>query len=193
MKRSILVLALLTAAAQVAAPAPSAHAQSGPFSFNSGIKIRGDFHVNRSSVKNSEELPEQEIGYGLGLELNGNKLGLGLYGYTAGQAQSFDSETTPVIVVAEANYFLPVEALRIAPYAGVHTALGEFTKDYLKAPHLPKPQDGLREIGYQVGLRFRPLPLVGLDVQWRKQSRFAQDNQDASLEATQVLVGFTVF
>lgn len=88
---------------------------------------------------------------------------------------------------------LPVEALRLAPYAGVHTALGTFTKDFFKDAYFPKPQDGLGGLGYQVGVRFKPVPLIAVDAQWRRQSGFAHENQDPTMERTQVLLGVVLF
>jgi hypothetical protein len=162
-------------------------------SFNSGIKLRGNYHVNRSAVQTASERPTQEDGYGFGLEINGKHLGIALYGFGSGRLSEYEAETSPVIVVAEANYFVPIERLRLAPYAGVHTALGEFTKTYFDDPHFPRPQDGVPALGYQFGVRFKPIPVIGLDAQWRRQSAFAATAQDPSLERNQVLVGITLF
>lgn len=185
-----LVATLVLAAAPLAAQADSAPYKGG---FNSGIKLRGAYHVNRSEVQSSSDLPRDEKGYGLGVEINGRHLGLGLYGYTAGKAQSFNSDTTSLIVVAEANYYFPIDMLRLAPYAGVHTGLGKIDKSYFQNAYVPRPQDGIGSLGYQLGVRFKPIPLISVDAQLRRQSGFAYESQDQSLERTQVLLGLTLF
>lgn len=198
MRRTLLAMAALFAlgtppltAQEITAPATDPARR--PASFNSGIKLRFDFHLNRSEVNDVTDAPDDENGYGAGLEINGRHLGIGLYGYAGGQAQEFDSENTPVIIVAEANYFYPIQRLWLAPFVGVHTALGRFTKDYFDDPYFPKPQDSFNDLGYQIGLRFKPIPVLGLDAQWRRVSGYARDNQDAGLSRTQVLLGVTLF
>jgi hypothetical protein len=162
-------------------------------SFNSGIKLRGAFHVNRSDVDTkSPDFKQPEAGYGVGFEFTGNRFGLGMYGYTPGRTDEFESATTQATVVLEANSYFPVERIRLAPYVGAHTGLGVFTKDFFSDPFFPKPLDGLKHLGYQVGVRFKPIPLIGLDVQYRRQSQSAAD-LTPDLERGQVLVGFTLF
>jgi hypothetical protein len=187
MKRILVLTAGLLLAAG------SLDAQDGPSSFNSGLKLKGGFHLNRSAVEGISERPEHENGYGAGIEIVGKHLGLGVYGYSAGRLSEFDGELTPVIAVAELNYYMPIERIRVAPYFGIHSALGEFTSDFISEPYWPKPQDGPANIGYQAGLRFKPLPLISLDAQWRRQSGFAFETQHESLERTQILVGVTLF
>ncbi len=186
MRKIALSLALLALSA-VAAPAQDA-------SFNSGIKLRGNFHFNRSAV-NSEDprVPEAENGYGAGLEIIGRHLGVALYGFTVGNAREFDADATPVMVVAELNYFWPIQSIRLAPYAGIHTGLGVFTKDYFNEPFVPKPQDGISGLGYQIGLRFKPIPVIGLDAQWRRMSVSAFEAHGEMLERNQILIGLTLF
>jgi hypothetical protein len=164
-------------------------AQQAP-SFNSGIKLRGNLHVNYSAA---QDRPKQEHGYGFGLEIVGNSVGLALYGFTHGRAAEFDYESTALNVVLESNYFLPISALRLAPYAGVHTGLGVFTNEYFEDPFLPRPRDSLKGLGYQVGVRFKPIPVIGLDAQWRRASASVSNAQNEALERNQILVGVTLF
>lgn len=166
-------------------------ADSRPYSFNSGIKLRGNFHLNQSSA--SADLNQSENGYGAGLEIIGHHIGIGLYGFTEGQTGSFSEDETAFSFVFEANYFYPIQRFRIAPYVGAHTGLGTYTKDYFSEPKFPRPQDGFRDLGYQVGIRFKPIPVIGLDAQWRRQSNSTARSQGESLERNQFLVGITLF
>ena len=160
-------------------------------SFNSGLKLRGDFHINGSNA--TADLNQSENGYGVGLEIIGRHIGMGLYGFTEGQTKSFDKDETPFTFVLEANYFYPIERFRVAPFAGVHTGLGTYTSAYFDDPKFPTPQDGFRDLGYQVGIRFKPIPVIGLDAQWRRQSHSTARDQGESLDRNQVLVGITLF
>jgi hypothetical protein len=189
--RSIVILSVLVGlgAAPAAAQYNGAGAEPG-YSFNAGIKLRGNLHLNQSATK---ERPQEENGYGAGLEIIGNHIGVGLYGFTHGKTAEFDSESSPVNVVLEANYFVPIERIRVAPYAGIHTGLGVFTKEYFDEPFFPKPQDSFKNLGYQVGVRFKPIPVIGLDAQWRRSSVSVWENQDEMLERNQFMVGITLF
>jgi hypothetical protein len=159
-------------------------------SFNSGIKLRGNLHFNESAM---EVRAQEEHGYGAGLEIIGNHIGVALYGFTHGKTAEFDSEQSPVNVVLEANYFLPIERIRLAPYAGIHTGLGAFTKDYFDEPFFPKPRDNFKKLGYQVGVRLKPIPVIGLDAQWRRSSLSVAEGQHELLERNQFMVGITLF
>jgi hypothetical protein len=171
----------------------SAQDDRGPAPFTTGLKLRGSFHFNSSTVDvGSPDFSQPEAGYGAGLEINGRNLGFALYGYTPGQTRSFDSQNTPVIVVLEGNYFVPIQRIRVAPYLGTHTSLGVFTKDYFSDAFFPRPQDGLRHLGYQAGVRFKPIPLVGLDLQWRRQSAAAAQAAP-EFERSQFMAGLTIF
>lgn len=185
----------LTIAALLILTATAADAQapwSGSSSFNSGVKLEGNLHFNRSTVDVSSAR-QSEHAYGLGIEYVGRQLGVGLYGYSVGRVNSFDSDTTKVVLVAEANYYVPVPELRVAPYIGVHTHLGTFDRSFFKDPSFPRPKDGLDELGYQIGVRFKPFSLVGVDVQWRRQSESAWEDQSDFLERNQILVGVVLF
>ncbi len=185
--RSILILLLLVATAT------AAEAQRGNSSFVSGIKVKGNLHFNRSSVESVNDVFEAENAYGAGLEFVGSRIGVGLYGYTDGRTRAFSADTTVFYVVGEANYYFPIDGLRLAPYAGVHTHLGNFDRSYFKDPHLPRPKDGFGGLGYQIGVRYKPLPIVGIDAQWRRQSDSVWEDQRGFLERNQVLVGVVLF
>jgi hypothetical protein len=187
-----LLLALLTVSVL---PATAQQASDGPsqYSFNSGIKFRGNFHFNQSRADGASEVPKGENGYGVGMEIIGKNIGMGLYGFAEGKTDSFDAEATRVHAALELNYFLPIQRIRLAPYAGVHTGLGSFDKKWTEAPTVPKPQDGFRSLGYQVGFRFKPIPVIGVDAHWRRQSASIAGAQGATLERDQVLIGITLF
>jgi hypothetical protein len=184
---------ILSVFASLSALPAVAQQNDAAYSFNSGIKLRGNYHINQSTASD-----KQENGFGAGLEIVGNHIGIGLYGFTQGKTSEFDKETSVVSAVLEANYFYPIERLRLAPYAGVHTGLGQFTSEYFDDPFFPKPQDSFKDLGYQVGLRFKPIPVIGLDVQWRRSSASLVSWQDENggenpLERNQFLVGITLF
>ena len=186
---SILFLLELTAAAAEA----QYRGGGSPSSFNSGVKVEGNLHFNRSSVDDISSVQQPEHDYGLGIEVVGNQVGLGLYGYSVGRVNSFNSDTKKVVMVAEANYYLPIPGIRIAPYLGVHTHLGTFDRSFFDDPFFPGPKDGLSDLGYQIGVRFKPFSLVGVDAQWRRQSESAWEDQSGFLERNQVLVGVVLF
>jgi hypothetical protein len=186
---SLLALALLTLSALPAAAQQSA----GGYSFNSGLKLRGNFHFNQSRAEGVSEVPRGENGYGVGLEIIGKNIGIGLYGFAEGKTDSFDVEQTVVHAAVEANYFLPIRRIRLAPYVGVHTGLGSFDKEFFESPTAPRVQDGFKALGYQAGFRFKPIPVIGLDAQWRRQSKSIAEAQGNALERDQILVGITLF
>jgi hypothetical protein len=189
--RSFLLLALL------AVSTSPAHAQyhraPDPGSFNSGIKLRGNLHFTQTRADVATEMPRGENAYGAGLEIIGRRLGMGVYGFAPGRTEGFEAERTAVHVALEANYFHPMERIRLAPYVGVHSGLGSFTRDYFADPHFPRPRDGRRDLGYQAGIRFKPIPLIGLDAQWRRQSRSITVEMGEMLERDQFMVGVVLF
>src|SRR5690606_4989182 len=112
-----------------------------------------------------------------------------LTGYTSGRVSEFDPETAVVVLLAEANYFLRMRALRLAPYLGVHTGLGPYRKG---ASAVPSLHDNLSELGYQVGDRLQPWGSIGFDAQVRWMSDAATRAQGNAFERTQVLLGITI-
>lgn len=180
---------LLVGAALLLAAAPLAAQKS----FNSGFNLHGNFHFNRSTVQNVGDVRQAEHGYGLGLEFSGRHFAGGVYGFAQGRARTFDSAQTVVHAVLEGNYYLPIESLRLAPFGGIHTGLGSFTNDYFDDPFLPRPQDGIGGIGYQFGLRFQPLPGLGVEAQWRQHAESVFDDFLPESERRQVMVGVVIF
>ncbi len=185
--RSIFLILLALAVTPLAA-----EAQRGePSSFVSGFKLRGNVHYNRTAIDNTDL--EARAAYGLGVEFVGRQLGVGLYGYSDGSSPAEHTDTTTVFVVAEANFYLAREDSRIAPYIGVHTHLGNFDRSWFDDPSVPKPQDGFDSLGYQIGVRYQPFPIVALDAQWRRQSQSVWDHQNGFLDRNQFLVGVVLF
>lgn len=185
--RSILFILLALAVTPLAAEAQ----RNEPSSFVSGIKVRGNVHFNRTAL-NDPGL-EARNAYGLGLEFVARQVGVGLYGYSDGSSPSAHTDTTTVFVVAEANFYLPMEELRIAPYLGVHTHLGNFDRSWFDDPTVPRPQDGFDSLGYQIGVRYQPFPMVAIDAQWRQQSESVWNEQNGFLDRNQILVGVVLF
>jgi hypothetical protein len=187
MRPILLILFALLAAM----PQRAESQQNGRSSFVSGIKLRGNVHFNRA-VLDSPDFDARNA-YGVGAEYVGRQLGVGLYGYTDGSSPSALTDTTTVYVVAEVNYYLPIEELRLAPYLGIHSHLGNFDRSWFDDPSLPRPQDGIDSLGYQIGIRYKPLPILSVDAQWRQQSQSVWDHQQGFLERNQILLGVVLF
>jgi len=159
--------------------------------FAGRLKIKG-FHIFDRSTFDVEDggIANPKTGFGLALEyVMMNGIGLAVTGYTAGRVSEFDSNSATVIVLAEANYFLRMRPLRLAPYFGVHTGLGTYRKGDSSFPRL---NDNLGELGYQAGVRFQPWIYFGLDAQVRWMSDSAYHDQGPAFERTQVLLGITI-
>jgi hypothetical protein len=162
--------------------------------FHSGFKLKGAHVYNRSAVDLDEPEIEPKSGWGAGFEFVGDNWGIGLSGFTPGRVSSFDSDSTTFVAIAELNYYAPIRSLRLAPYAGLHSGIGTFSSDYFDDPFLPGLHDlSIHEIGYQFGLRFNPVPIAAIDLQWRQLADSAVDAQDARFEKSQVLLGITLF
>lgn len=158
------------------------------------VKLRGHYIFNRGSTDTEEQRIENgKVGIGGGLDVILGSVGIGISGYTAGAASEADASPRRFILLGEANYFLTLLPFGITPYIGVHTGLGVFDSSYLKAPYVPRPQDGFRRLGYQLGLRFQPLGPIGVEAQWRRLSRSAAAAQAAALARDQVLLGIILF
>ncbi|MFS8637256.1 MAG: hypothetical protein FWJ74_04175 [Gemmatimonadota bacterium] len=159
--------------------------------FAGRLKIKAHHIFDRSTFGISKgRIETPKSGFGVGLEyVLENGWGFGLSGYTSGRVSEFDSESAVVVVIAEANYFLRMRALRLAPYLGVHTGLGTYRKG---ASDFPSLHDNLAELGYQFGVRFQPWVYLGLDAQVRWMSDAAYRDQGEAFERTQVLLGITI-
>lgn len=169
-----------------------------PLSAQDGFALKGFYIFNSTTAEEgarADELPTED-GYGLGLEMVlPFGLGLGVSGYTAGETDEFDTETTELTVIADANYFLDLPVLPVSPYAGVHAGLGVLAREDLTDPSREIDiEDKTRsQLGFQVGVRFQPISLIGIDAQWRRMSTSASQNQDGRLERDQFLIGVTLF
>lgn len=165
---------------------------AAPAAAQDGFALRAGYIYNRSQVEGATEVPGAS-GFGVGAEyVLPMGIGVGVMGYTAGRVQEFDVEQNSVNVAAEANYFLRLPALPLAPYAGVHAGLGRYSRQDDVRPGT-RPNDGWRELGYQLGLRVTLLPIVGLDAQYRRVSTSQEDTQGHALSRNQVMVGITLF
>ena len=187
MKKSLFVL-MLGAGLFGAAAAPTA-AQSG-------FALKGHYIVNATEAEAAREdrsIPDDN-GLGLGLEVVlPFGLGLGVSGYTADEAGELDTKSTEVMLLAEANYFVNIPLLPISPYVGLHGGLGILSGDVLDNPNIELQDKTRSTVGFQVGLRFQPTSIIGVDAQFRRMSTSAAAGQDESLERNQVLLGITLF
>jgi len=164
-----------------------------PATAQQGFALKGGLVFNKQSVEGvnrPEDVPAAN-GFGVGVEyvLPGG-LGLGVSGYTAGTPKDFSTSEGTVNFLAEANYFLRLPLLPVAPYVGLNMGLGSSTLG--DAPDL-RPEVKFGDVGFQFGVRFQPLPLLGLDAQYRRVRGSVANAQDATFDANQVLVGVTLF
>jgi opacity protein-like surface antigen len=185
MKRLLL---LLTGGMIAASAAPAAAQQ--------GFALKGHYILNSSTASDARQdrqIPTAD-GLGLGAELVlPFGLGVGVSGFTAGGAGDLGIETTELTVLGEANYFLRLPLLPVAPYAGVHAGLGVLNRDNVSDPKFQIGDRTRSQLGYQLGVRFQPTRMLGIDAQWRRMSTSAAEGQDGSLERNQVLLGITLF
>jgi hypothetical protein len=167
-------------------------ALAAPAAAQSGFALKGHYIYNRSVVEAGQRLPAAD-GFGLGAEfVLPFGLGVGVTGYTSGSVSEF-SDASNVVGLAEANYFLKLPLLPIAPYVGVHAGLGTYTREDLVFSDRPRLRDTHTHIGYQFGVRFQPIRVIGFDAQYRRVSDWAAGEQDVRFERGQVLLGVTLF
>lgn len=177
----------LLAAGLLGAGAPPAQAQDG-------FALKGSAVLNRSSLddQGSQLRLSDAAGWSLGAEVVlPLGLGVGISGYTSGSPDAFDTSQGSLVVLGEANYFLRLPMLPVAPYAGVHVGLGTYTLDEVAAGERPEVDFG--DLGYQFGVRFQPTTLLGVDAQFRRISGSLAGQQDATFESNQLLIGITLF
>lgn len=183
--------ALLALAAFCLAAAHGRQAQA-----QSGFALKGHFIVNASNAQEAQtarQIPTAD-GFDLGAEyILPFGLGLGVSGYTASENDSDFGDTREFTVLAEANYFLRLPLLPLAPYAGVHAGLGQFSRDDVTDPALEFEDKSRSQIGYQIGVRFQPTATIGIDGQWRHMSTSAASGQGGRFERNQVLLGVALF
>ncbi|MDQ3389290.1 MAG: porin family protein, partial [Gemmatimonadota bacterium] len=159
-----------------------------------GFALKGHLLFNSSdiSAQRTDTLPSA-TGFGLGAEfVLPLGIGLGISGYTSGGVRDADLETTSLVVLTEANYFLKLLPL-VSPYVGVHAGLGRYSRDESDDIRRPELRDGTTELGYQIGARLQLNSLLGLDAQFRRVSTSALREQGGGLERSQFLIGVTLF
>lgn len=171
--------------------APAAHAQQG-------FAVKGHYVFNRSKVDDArasgfDTVPSPD-GFDIGAEyVLPMGIGVGVSAYTEGKATRDNARTSAYGVLAEANYFVKIPVLPIRPYVGVHAGLGRYTIDDVNSSTRPQIRDSRTQLGYQLGVRFQPTRMFGIDAQYRRVSDSASDEQSPDLERNQVLVGVTLF
>jgi len=165
-----------------------------PLNAQSGFALKGSAVFNSSDVEaeGTETDLADAAGFNVGAEyILPNGIGLGVAGYTVGSPSDFDVSEGSLVMLAEANYFINIPLLPITPYAGLHVGLGTYDLDDVENAVRPEVDFGDR--GWQVGLRFQPTPMFGLDAQFRRVSGSLSGEQDASFDTNQVLIGVTIF
>ncbi|HET7276377.1 MAG TPA: outer membrane beta-barrel protein [Longimicrobiaceae bacterium] len=186
MKRSLYLTLIPLAIAAAAAPA----------SAQQGFALKGHYIFNESTADDAstDNIPVED-GIGAGVEyVFPFGLGVGVSAYTGEGVDEFDVETTEVTVLGEANYFLSIPILPVSPYVGVHAGVGNFDREALESnPEFELQDDSRTQLGWQIGVRFQPIPLLGIDAQYRRMSTSAAEGQDEGLERNQFLVGITLF
>lgn len=185
MKRAIF-LGLLSAGLLAGAAAPA--------SAQDGFALKGGAVFNRSSVDDDGRNLDlsDAAGWNLGAEVVlPLGLGVGISGYTVGSPSDFDASQGSLVVLGEANYFLKLPFLPVAPYAGVHVGMGTYTLQDVE--NRVQPEVDFGDLGYQFGVRFQATPMLGLDAQVRRISGSLAGQQDVDFETNQVLLSVTLF
>jgi hypothetical protein len=163
-----------------------------PAQAQQGFALKGHFLYNSSAREGARDSIPAANGFSLGAEMVlPLGIGVGVSGYAAGGADRFfNDEGSSLVGLAEANYFLKLPLIPLAPYAGVHAGLGRITRR--DTSELLRDRT-LTQLGFQVGVRVQPISLLGFDAQFRRVSRSAAEGQSGSLERNQILVGITLF
>ena len=159
-----------------------------------GIALKGGAVLNRNTVdREGRDLRLSDVtGWALGAEVVlPLGIGVGISGYTSGSPDDFDVSRGSLVMLGEANYFLKLPFLPVAPYAGAHVGLGTYTLDDVE--NGVRPQVDFGDLGYQFGVRFQATPLLGLDAQVRRVSGSIAGQQDARFDSNQVLFSVTLF
>lgn len=166
---------------------------AAPAAAQDGFALKGSYIYNRAAVEEARELPAV-AGFSVGAEyVLPLGLGLGVAAYTGGRLSEFDRDATTATALAEANYFLRLPLLPVAPYAGVHAGLGTYTRQDLNDPEAPRIRDDVRQYGYQLGVRVQLTRMLGLDAQYRRVSTSLQEEQDRRFSRDQLWLGLTLF
>ena len=184
MRRSFVILSTLALAFGAAG---AAEAQSG-------FALKGGLLFNSSSVEaEGQDLNiEDSKGFNVGVEyVLPFGIGIGVTGYTAGSPEDFDFSEGSLITLGEINYFVNVPTLPISPYVGAHTGLGAV--EISEVEDMPVPEVDFGDLGFQVGVRIQPHPMLGIDAQYRRVSGSLRQLQAAEFESNQFLIGITLF
>lgn len=182
MRRSFVIMAALVMAV---AGAGTADAQSG-------FALKGSLLFNSSDVEGTETDYEDSAGFNLGAEyVLPLGIGVGISGYTAGAPEDFSFSEGSLIMLGEANYFFNLPLLPISPYVGAHVGLGTLELGDLE--NTARPEADFGDLGFQIGVRFQPISLLGIDAQYRRVSGSLAEIQDSDFESNQFLLGITLF
>lgn len=161
-----------------------------------GFALKGGLVFNESEFSQAtgdSRVPDAN-GFSIGLEyvLPGG-LGLGLTGYTTGSPDDFEISEGSLVMLAEANYFLQFPLLPVSPYLGLNAGLG--TYDFEDVQDRVRPEVDFGDVGWQIGVRFQPISLIGVDAQYRRVNGSARTAEDVSLdlESDQIVIGVTLF
>lgn len=167
---------------------------SAPAAAQSGFALKGGLVFNSSDV--DRDVSNMELQDAAGFHLGAEMvlplgLGVGVSGYTTGSPDDFDTGSGSLVVLGEANYFLNLPILPVTPYAGVHTGLGTLHLEDVEG--FGRPEVDFGDLGWQVGVRFQPLPILGVDAQYRRVSGSLEGAQGAGFETNQFLIGVALF
>jgi hypothetical protein len=169
-----------------------AMAEAGTAEAQEGFALKGSLLFNSSNVEGAETDYEDSTGFNIGAEMVFPfGLGVGVSGYTAGSPEDFSFSEGSLVVLAEANYFINIPALPVSPYVGAHVGLG--TVELGDLENTPRPEADFGDLGFQVGVRFQPISVLGIDAQYRRVSHSLAEIQDSKFESNQFLIGITLF
>lgn len=165
---------------------------AGSAEAQSGFALKGHLLFNSSDVEGTETDYEDSAGFNLGAEfVLPLGIGIGVSGYTAGSPDDFDFSEGSLVMLGEANYFFNLPLLPVSPYVGAHVGLGTVDLGDLESTQRPEVDFG--DLGFQIGVRFQPISLLGIDAQYRRVSGSLADIQDSEFDSNQVLIGITLF
>lgn len=170
-------------------------AMAAPAAAQSGFALKGGLVFNSSDVEDDGSNLElsDAAGFHIGAEyVLPMGVGLGISGYTAGAPGDFDTSEGSFVVLADANYFFALPILPISPYAGVHVGLGTLDMGDLEGAQR-RPEVDFDDLGFQLGVRFQPTSMFGVDAQYRRVSGRLEGEQDTGFDTNQFLIGITVF
>lgn len=128
----------------------------------------------------------------LGLDISGKNLGIGVSAYSGGDPTADFGEIMArgLGITGEVNYFLRLP-MRFSPYVGAVVPFAVMTEeDGFTLREFGG--FGLGDLGWQIGLRWKPIPIVGLDLRTRAlRGEYATGEEGGS--SRQWLLGLTLF